>query len=161
MASFKATVLGLKDLDAALTAMVKSISPPEAAEVMAVGAAEIRDSIRAEISARGLVDKGKLRESVEVYKVNQFAAGVRVGVVYGAVHEFGLPNQVITERQRSFFWFKYMSEGDEMWLALALSTTYSIPARPYFRPGVDKGKSAAAKAIASEVASRLQAQARG
>jgi hypothetical protein len=90
--------------------------------------------------AQGLYDTMALWESIEPRKVNQYRVDVRVGVEYGAAHEYGLENQRITDRQRRFFWAKWAETGDEMWKALALSETYTIPARPYLRPAVDTAK---------------------
>lgn len=159
MVKVAGNVIGLKELESQLKAMVKAVSPPEASEIMKVGAEEIAHHVRLNIREQGLVDEGTMLDSTEAYKINQYAAGVRVAVVYAAVHEYGLPQQPITDRQRAFFWYKYSQTGDKMWLALALSQTYTIPARPYFRRGVDTGKSDAVQVIAREVENRLASEA--
>ena len=49
----------------------------------------------------------------------------------------------------------YYETGDEMWKALALSTTYTlaaVPARPYFRPAIDENKKEVSLAIKVELA---------
>jgi len=98
------------------------------------------------VMAQGLYDTMALHDSIKPVKVNQYRVDVQAGdeeVVWAAVHEFGLDKQIITDRQRAFFWAMWSAEGDEMWKALALSETYTIPARPYLRPAVDTAKHAA------------------
>lgn len=55
-------------------------------------------------------------------------------VPYAAIHQFGGEIfQVVTNKQRGFFWFMYSETGDEMWKGMALSKSLLIemPARPY------------------------------
>jgi phage gpG-like protein len=152
----KQKVVGLKQLEKDLQELVKAVSPPQSAEVMYLGAQVIQQAVRDRIEAQGLIDTRNLWQSVEAYKINQYAAGVRVPVVYAAVHEYGLYQQPITGRQRRFFWYKYLETGDDMWKALALSATYTIPARPYFRPGIDDGWPEAVDVIRDELVKRLK-----
>ena len=83
--------------------------------------------------------------------VAQNEVEVREGpLAYVFAQEFGLQNQVITDKQRRFFWAKFSETQNGMWRALALSTTYTIPARPHFRPGVMQGQRAAMQAITAK-----------
>jgi hypothetical protein len=91
---------------------------------------------------------GALENSGRVVMVNQYSANVEFAIVYSAVHEYGLENQVITPRQRRFFWAKWYETNEDMWKALALSRTYTIPARPYLRPAIDSHQRQAAHEMA-------------
>ncbi len=79
-----------------------------------------------------------------------FEVDVIVGVVYGAAHEFGV-TVTITPKQRRFFWAMFKKTETDMWRALALSTTYTIPARPYLRPAIDTRKKVAYDVIGRKV----------
>lgn len=58
-------------------------------------------------------------------------------IPYARVHDLG-GTFTITSKQRGFFWYKYISTGQEFWKWLALAKTYTIPARPYFTPAAEK-----------------------
>lgn len=153
---FKMTnVIGVKKVEEAFGRIFNGFKPSVRADILMVGAEVIAEGARDNILDRGLVKEGTLYDSVKAYKVNQWAAGVRVDAAHGAVHEFGLENQPITEKQRRFFWAMWAQTGDEMWKALALSVTYTIPARPYLRPAVVEKKGEAALAIMQEMASYM------
>jgi hypothetical protein len=107
------------------------------------------------VMKQGLYDTMELHDSIKPIKVNQFRVDVEVGAGHGAVHEFGLEKQVITPRQRRFFWAKFAETGDEMWKALALSETYTIPARPYLRPAADEQKHAAWLTVAQSLGGKF------
>lgn len=156
MVSIKATVIGRSEMEENTKEILRRFSHPETARIMLPGAEAIAMQVRKNIVKQGLVDTGELLGSVRAYMVNQFASGVIVDKVYAAVHEYGLQNWVITPKQRSFFWAMWYQEGDSLWKALALSETYTIPARPYFRPAIDEAKGEARKAIVKEINSRLE-----
>lgn len=159
---FGMRVIGVKEVEATFRNLLKGVKPSVKAEVLLAGAEVVAEEVRDNILDQELVDSGDLYDSIEVYKINQWSAGVRSKLVYAAVHEFGLENQLITEKQRRFFWFMFSSTGDDMWKALALSTTYTIPARPYFRPAVDSGevKREAALAVMRSFSSWMTRRAR-
>lgn len=149
-------VIGLKELQAKFKAMADEFSGEIRAEIAFVGAERIAEAVRGKIVQQDLVKSGQLLDSVEAYKINQWTAGVRVMMPYAAVHEYGLKNQIITARQRRFFWAMYGDTGDKMWKCLALSTTYTIPARPYFRPAIAQAKGEAVEEMAQFVLSMLE-----
>jgi len=141
VAHAKERVLGVKELTGYFRALARD--GPEIAEKLLRDGAEIilaaaKENIRATFENQ----TGALENSGKVVMVGRLAAVVEFDIVYSAVHEYGLDNQVITDLQRRFFWFKFIGTGDEMWKWLALSRTYTIPARPYLRPAIDthKGK---------------------
>lgn len=148
-------VIGLKDLDANLRAIAKVVGGAELADSLEKGAMEIVWQAQQNVMAQGLYDTMALHDSIKPVKVNQYTVNVEVGVVYGAVHEYGLDQQKITDRQRAFFWAMWAAEGDEMWKALALSDTYTIPARPYLRPAVDEQKHAAWLTVAQSLGGKF------
>lgn len=152
---FRMTVVGVKDVNAAFGDILRAFRPPQTAALMLPGAEVIAEEARNNVLDNDLVQSGDLYEGIKAVKVNQYAAGVRVDVPYGAVHEFGLENQVITERQRAFFWAMHAETGEDMWKALALSYSYTIPARPYLRPAIDTTKRAAVEAIMREAGAML------
>lgn len=156
--AFKLEVIGFKELEQNLGALRREMVSPEAgiAEALDSGAWVIALQARDNAVEQGLFLTGNLIDNIKPRKINQFRVDVEVKVVYGAVHEFGLENQLITDRQRRFFWAMWARDGDEMWKALALSTTYTIPARPYLRPAVDTRKLDAVKAASDELANRIQ-----
>ena len=151
----RTNVIGVNDLLGKFNAMAEGFSGELRSEVALRGAEEIADNVRQKIVEQDLVLYGELLNSVEACKVNQFTAGVRVTMPYAAAHEFGLENQIITPAQRAFFWKMYAGTGDKMWKCLAVSFTYTMPARPYFRPGVEQGKRQALEAMSEMVLSIL------
>jgi phage gpG-like protein len=156
--AYQIEVLGLKDLEKNLKAIAKIIGGNELADSLAKGAMEIVWEAQKNVMAQGLYDTMALWKSIHPKKVNQYRVDVEVGndkVVYGAVHEFGLPNQPITDKQRRFFWAMYAKTKDTMWKALALSTTYTIPARPYLRPAIDTQKRAALTTVAQSLGGKF------
>lgn len=111
----------------------------------------IQDNIR-----ESLYDTGALHDSVRAEVVDLSRVDIGVYSVYAAVHEYGLRDQRITPRQRAFFWAKYSETGNGMWKALALSPSYTIPARPYVRPAIDTEALAAVKTIGVTFASKIR-----
>ena len=140
MVGFKLSVVGTKELNTQFGNITRAFRPPAVANLMLVGAETIAEGARDNILEQDLVDTGDMYDAVSAYKINQYSAGVKVDSVYGATHEFGLEKQPITDRQRRFFWARYTETKEKMWLALALSVTYTIPARPYLRPAIDEKK---------------------
>jgi phage gpG-like protein len=137
--AFQQEVIGLKDLERNLKAIANLVPGGELADSLADGAWDIAIRAKANAKAHGLFDTYDLIESIQPRKVNQYRVDVEVGVIYGAVHEFGYTG-TITDKQRRFFWAMYAETKDEMWKALALSETYTIPERAYLRPAIDTEK---------------------
>lgn len=102
---------------------------------------------------------GDFPSRIKARKINQFRADVEVDAVYAAVHEFGGTFE-ITPRQRRFFWYKWYETGNTMWKALALSATYTIPARPYLRPAVDSQQEEALRQTAICLGNKIARSAR-
>jgi len=148
-------VIGLKDLNRNLKAIAGIVGGAELADSLAKGAQEIVWETQLNIMRQGLYDTMALYDSVHTKKINQYRVDVVVGTAYSSVHEFGLENQIITDKQRRFFWAKYAATNDDMWKALALSVTYTIPARPYFRPAIDTHKRAAVLTTAQSLGGKF------
>lgn len=148
-------VIGLRDLNENLKRIAKVVGSMELADSLAKGAQEVVWQAQQNVMKQGLYDTMALHDSIHSRKINQYRVDIEVGVIYGAVHEYGLEKQVITDRQRRFFWAKYAETGDEMWKALALSVTYTIPARPYLRPAVDEMKKAAVLTTAQSLGGKF------
>lgn len=147
----KTEVIGYKDLDKKMKALAYAVRPQVGlADSLEDGAWVITLGARDNAVRQGLFLTGELIDSILPVKVNQYRVDVRVGVPYGAVHEYG-GTFTITDRQRRFFWAKYGETGDDMWKALALSQTYTIPPRPYLRPAIDERKQAAIQAAGDSV----------
>jgi hypothetical protein len=161
-AQFGMRVLGLKQLDAGIRTLAKFVPGGDVADALEEGAWEFVIKAVQNAHAQGLYKKGDLVKAIKPKKINQFVVDLIVDIVYGAVHEFGLEQQVITDRQRRFFWAMYADTGEDMWKALALSTTYTIPMRSYFRPAVRDGTTqrraalVAGQALAAKVAQRVR-----
>lgn len=155
--SFKVKAVGFGQLKQGLRAIAREFSPQAGiADSLEYGAWVIALQARDNAVEQGLFKSGELIDSIVPRRVNQFRVDVMVNVVYGAVHEFGLENQVITPKQRRFFWYQYALTGDEMWLALALSATYTIPARPYLRPAIDEKSHIATQVVGRSVTEKAQ-----
>lgn len=137
--SFKMEVLGYKELNDNLKRIAGVVGSMELADSLAKGAQKIVWQAQLNVMKQGLHDTGDLWNSIKVVKINQYRVDIIVDVPYGAVHEFGYTG-TITPRQRRFFWAKFMATGDNMWKALALSATYTIPMRAYLRPAIDEQK---------------------
>lgn len=150
MVALKTETLGFKDLEANLKAIARAVIPQSGlANALAVGANSILEKAQDNIIAHGLVDKGDLVNSPKVVKINQFRVDIVFDVVYAAAHEFGLPDQEITDKQRRFFVAMGIKTKDPMWWALSAKDTYTIPARPYLRPAIDEGKNFAILGVAT------------
>ncbi len=145
---FEHKISGIKELQGNLRRMAMKLGGAVRAEIALEGASVIAQETRRKITEWDLIESGRLLGSVNEYKVNQWTAGVEVTTEYAATHEYGLYRQPITERQRRFFWAMYAQEGDEKWKALALSSTYTIPPRPYFRVSIREAKQDALDAMA-------------
>lgn len=154
--SFKRKVTGFGRLAKNIKAMGIQISPQVGlADALEDGAWVIVMEARDNAVRQGLFLSGELIDSILPRKINQYRVDVRVGVPYGAAHEFGV-TVVIKAKQRRFFWAKYMSTGDTMWKALALSETYTIPAKPYVRPAIDTRSQAAYTAASRSILKRIR-----
>lgn len=151
MAHARERVLGVEDLTGYFRALAREAPGKLTASMVRAGAEVILDAAKANIRETFEHQTGALENSGKVVVINQYVADIEFDIVYSAVHEYGLENQVITDRQRRFFWAMFYDTGDEMWKALALSTTYTIPARPYLRPAIDTHKEKAADVMAKNL----------
>ena len=125
-----------------LKRIARGVNPPNLVEILRKGADVILDQAQRNVLERELYDSGDLYDSLHILAINQYRVDVVAGsdsVPYAAVHEYGGTFK-ITDRQRGFFWARFMATGESMWRALALSETYTIPPRPYLRPAVDEKK---------------------
>lgn len=146
-------VKGLGELQAAINTQINKLESRKSTALRA-GAEVIATQIKHNMYGLFEIQSGALYKSVHTTRVSKEEVEVREGpLAYVFAHEFGLPRQPITTRQRAFFWAKFYETLNGMWRALALSETYTIPARPHFRPGVDQSKGDAAQAIANVVES--------
>jgi hypothetical protein len=153
-------VRGLKDLERNLAKITAKVVHPQSGIVAALDDG-LREAIIPEIKRliyqNFEIVTGEFPAGVTTKKINQYRVDLLVERVYAAVQEYG-GTFVITPRQRAFFWAKWYETRDDMWKALALSATYTIPPRPYFRPAID-AKSDEAVQIASDKLADLIAQA--
>lgn len=153
--AFQQQVIGLKDLERNLRAIANLVPGGELADSLADGAWVVAFQAKQNALTQGLFDTGALVDSIAPRKVNQYRVDVQVGVVYGAIHEFG-GTFTVTERQRRFFWAKHMETKDGMWRALALSATYTMPAKPYLRPAIDSTKREAIQVTARSLYDKIR-----
>lgn len=155
---FQVKVFGFDELNANLQSIAREFRP-QAGIVgsMEEGAWAIALEARDNVVRRGLIDTYALHDSIKPKKVNQFRIDVEVGVIYGAIHEFGgrIP---ITRRSRGFFWAMFRKTGDLKWKYMALSrkSHFVMPARPYLRPALDTAKDRALSITAREIRKRLE-----
>lgn len=150
-------VMGLKDLQRNFTRIRSAMVHPQSGfvECMDRGANEwiIPDARRRVWQLFNT--SGDFPSRIQTKKINQFRLDIVVNAVYGAIHEYG-GTFTITGKQRIFFWAMWYKTGDEMWKALALSTTYTIPARPYLRPALDRNRNYAMAVAASCLAFKMK-----
>jgi len=158
--SFKMQAIGFKEMSATFQELGRQISPQVGmAKGLKAGADIIALEAQFNAQQEGLLKSGELIRSIQAVIINQYRVDIKVGVPYGAAHEFGV-RVVITPRQRRFFWAMYINTQDTMWKALALSITYTIPARPYLRPAIAERKKAAFRVIADDFRKTLKTQIR-
>jgi len=143
-------VIGLKDLNRNLKAIAGIVGGAELADSLAKGAQEIVWEAQLNIMRQGLYDTMALYDAVHTKKINQYRVDIVVGVSYAAAMEYG-QTQIVTDRQRRFFWAKFAETGDNMWKAMALSMKLVTPARPYFRPAIDTHKRYAILTVAQSL----------
>ena len=159
--SVQSQVTGADALIAGIQQYAKSVGGANMATALGAGAQVLLEATQENILEQELYDTGELYDSVEWVKVNQYRVDIRVTAPHAAAYEYGYgggKEVTITDRQRGFFCFQYQETGNDMWKALALSTTYTlaaIPARPYFRPAIDENKKQVALAIQTELARSL------
>lgn len=154
--AFEFTVSGADDIEKTLLKIARVFDGPAAAEIVLTGAEELKAITQDNIIAQGLFDSGALLMAVTAMSISSTMARVEIARPYAAAQEFGLPNQPITARQRRFFWAMWKETEEGMWRALALSATYTIPAKPYFRPAIDQGRRMVIMAMAAEASGLLR-----
>jgi len=137
MAYKEQAVIGFKDLNKSIKELARAVSGSDLADALKDGAWEIVDQARDNARAQGLEKTGALIQAIRPVAINQYRVDIIVDVPYGATQEFGLAEQRITDLQRRFFWYMWSWDKDPVWRALALSETYTIPAKPYMRPAID------------------------
>lgn len=140
MTAINVRVVGLRELDFAFREAARAVGT-RGKKRAGVAAGEVileraKENIRTKLYRNRT---GALEESGHIDESGRWPEVV-FDAVYAAVHEYGLENQPITAKQRAFFWAMWYETGEEMWKALALSTTYTIPARPYLRPAYDEAR---------------------
>ena len=136
--SFSVRVKGVNDFNKGLQDVAKALGAPHMAEGLKHAAQPILHKAQENLLEQELYVTSDLYDSIKVVVVNQWQVNILVDSDYGAAHEFGYTG-VITDKQRRFFGAKWYETQDEMWKALALSHSYTIPARPYLRPAIDDG----------------------
>lgn len=149
-------VLGLKDLEISLRNIVGTVINPQGG-ISDILADALEDTVLAQAKRnvwRLFDTDGDFPERIVIRKVNQYRVDIEVRAPYGAVHEYGGTFE-ITARQRRFFWAMFVNTEDEMWKALALSVTYTIPARPYLRPAIDSHSWIAVQKASAELSRRM------
>lgn len=142
---FSYQVVGEKDLEMKFQNLGKALSQPKMLRHLDKSARELRLAIMEEISRQGLVDSGDLRNSIKV-TVGLFEVEVSTDIVYAAIHEYG---GVVTARSGPLLKF---SIGGEF---VQVPSVY-IPARPYFRPGIEKGKPKLISVISELIAKSIE-----
>lgn len=163
MVAVKKTVIkGLVDLEDSFKAIARRVSPQgRLADMMMAGGEVAVTAIKSHILKQRLYKTGALLESVIAVKVNQYRIDVVVQKVYAAAHEYGATIIVpVTARSRRFFWYMYLSTGEDKWKAMALTKktqfVVEIKARPYVRPALKQEKWSIIAAIQSELLSELK-----
>ena len=145
-------VLNLKQLNDTLSRISQQVIDPQSGIVKAlqVGAdEEIVPQVKRYIYEK-FDTSGDFPAGVKTRKINQFRVDVEVQRIYAAVQEYG-GTFPVTDKQPGFFWYMYTATGDDKWKALALSSSYTIPPRPYLRPAIDDKQQAAMKVAAWEL----------
>jgi hypothetical protein len=148
MVKLRMEVTGIKELTGYFRELAREAPGKLTARTVRAGAEVILEEAKENIRGTFEEQTGALEDSGEVVVVNQFRADARFTAPYAAAQEYGLLEQPITDLQRAFFWWRYSETGDEMWRALALSMTYTIPTMPYLRPAIDSHQRAAAHVMA-------------
>lgn len=105
----------------------------KAANKMLANAAEdtLKPAIQKAIKKAGLVDKGDLLNSIQVEETST-GARVFTDAIHARVHEYGA---VITPRSGRFLVFTVGA-------SFVKTTVSRIPARPFFKPGINQGRRA-------------------
>lgn len=144
-------IIGLDELNKTFSQLGKLFGPTaDVTEHLAAGGMVLQDAIQDNLFGQDLIDTLALVESIEVVAINNRQVNVQTTSPYSAAHEFGVTVE-ITERQRRFFWVMHAETGDDMWKALALSETYTIPERAYWRPAVDSEQKRIGMAVAKSM----------
>lgn len=84
-----------------------------------------------------LVKTGALLNDERINSISGNHVEVAFGASLGKIPfylQFGTGAQVITKKQRGFFWYKFLDTGESFWKAMALSKTLKgLPARRHVR----------------------------
>lgn len=154
--TFQLEATGFRDFDANMKSIARAFSPQAGiADVLDDGAELIAIQAKDNAVGQGLIVSGHLVDEIKTRKVNQFRVDILAEAEYSAAHEFGV-TVTITAKQRRFFWAMWIKFKESMWLALALSKTYTIPARPYMRPAIDEAKGRALAVMGRSTFTKLR-----
>ena len=143
---FKHTVVGESDVLGALTKLRNVAVGSKLNRPLEKGAEELRRAIVAEIEKQGLVESGDLKRSVKV-RILGFEIEVFSDLEYSAIHEFG---GTITAKNAPALMFR-TSDG-----RFATVDSVYIPARPYFRPGIENGKALLIAIVSEAIATIIE-----
>ena len=77
-----------------------------------------------------LLNTGSLRDNIRYELLGNHNIRIIDDVEYSSFQQDGF-TQIITDKQRSFFWSKYYSTKDVRWKYLACATTFTVPSRKF------------------------------
>jgi len=141
---------GLKELISNLDMLEATMSGDELRKVALVGATELRDWVRDAcervLHMRTWTLWKSIKAAVGLSSKRVADAVVFSTIIYASVHEFGA---VIVPRTKKFL--SWIGEDGVRRFAKRVV----IPARPYFRPGIERGKAPATRAMYDYLASRI------
>lgn len=144
-------IIGLDELLSNLALLERTMTGDELAEVAMVGAVELRDWVRDSCERSLHMWTWALWKSIQAGVEHVAKTTVRCRVysdlIYAGVHEFGM---TIYPRTKKFLSWIDWATGKRIF-----AKRVTIPARPYFRPGIAKGRPHAVKAMLNHLALRI------
>lgn len=137
---------GLDGLIIKLHLTEAAVDDETATAALLAGGRILVEEVQANIVSRGLVKKGKLRDSVIVKKTETLAVSVYSKMNWAKIHEFG---GVISVKKAPFLVFNAGSGVRKVKMV-------HIPARPFMRPAVEAKQRAAIDKIAEVLSQKLR-----
>lgn len=141
-------LIGYADLTDALDGAVTAVTGSQMRRALTAGGLIIEREAKINVRSQGLIESGRLRNSITTQAEDDSTVVVGVfSLVYAAIHEFG---GVITAKASEWLHFK-LPNGD--WV---MTKSVTIPARPYLRPAYDNNIDKVVKAIGDTLLSFIK-----
>jgi hypothetical protein len=141
-----AEVTGMEDLMTAFRGLIRLGGERSIMDVLKRGAEVYATAVRTNIRVKDLIDTSAYINNVRVVRHSPWFWAIYTDTIYARVHELGA---VIHARRAPYLKFQI----DGQWVQVR---SVKIPARPHWRPAIDKAKTPIIREIGNELNRRLR-----